>query len=448
MIKLRPSLVLFCILCVVSCTDPGLCYEPNHPHTSHEGISVNYEWPDGEKPAYIDSMSVLAVRIINHRKYGMVWSVDSLRGRFFFNAPPKVDPWVDPYAPEPEPEPEPDPEISIIIGDDDEHEVDSTSTDPHGSTPPPVIEPDDVYAVQTDHFVLNDGVYKFFTMDFDTTEVRYNNIHRYLEAPGDGLQSDSIYMQYRTYQHGDSLLVDNTGEWTDFNPAFPYIQSNFEALYMDTLDLEDIVMGQHKEITFHPKRLTQQIDLNWVIHKDISEVPFVIDSVKAEISGIPSRTGLFNGHLYLAHTNKMLFDAEIVARDGGLMPDDNREDSVIVHARINVLSIVNNKGDDYQTGPGFLQVIAYCHATDPDDGRIRYRTLSGIANLYRELNEADLIWYDPEGQYAIKNKEEAVINVKHKFRIGGKSIVSSLSGSGSGGIDVWVESDDSHDLEL
>jgi hypothetical protein len=255
-------------------------------------------------------------------------------------------------------------------------------------------------------------------------------------------------MNYRTYWRSDSLLVNTTGDWTDFNPAFPYIQSNFQPIYVDSLDLEAISMGQHKDIIFHPKRITQQIDLNWVIRKDISEIPFVIDSVKAEISGIPSRTGLFSGHLYLARTNKMLFDAEIVARDGGLMPDDEREDSVIVHARINVLSIVNNKGDDYQTGPGFLQLMAYCHAVDPKNGITRYRTLQCIANLYRELNEAELIWYDPDGQYAVKNKDDAVINLQHKFRIGGRSIISGLDASGNGGIDVWVESDDSHDLEL
>jgi len=437
------SLLLF-----AACTDPGLCYEETHPHTSHEGISVNYLWPDGEKPAYIDSMSVLAVRIINHRKYGMVWSVDSLRGRYFFNAPPKVDPWVDPNAPEPEPEPEPDPDITIIVNDEDENEVDSLTPDPHGTTPPPVVEPDNMYAVQTDHFVLTDGVYKFFTMDSDTTEVRYTNINEYMEAPGDGLQAGDIALQYRTYHRGDSLLVNTAGDWTDFNPAFPYIQSNSQPMYMDTLDLENISMGHAREILFHPKRITQQIDLNWVIRKDISKVPFVIDSVKAEISGIPSRTRLFNGHLYLAQTNKMLFDTEIVARDGGLMPDNEREDSVIVHARINVLSIVNNKGEDYQTGPGFLQVIAFCHATDPEDGRVRYRTLQGIANMHRELKEADLIWYDPDGQYAVKNKDEAIINLQHKFRIGGQSIISGIGDSGAGGIDVWVESDEGHDLEL
>lgn len=435
------------LLALCSCTDPGLCYEPNHPHTSNVGISVNYEWPDGEKPAYIDSMSVLAVRIINHRKYGMVWSVDSLRGRYFFNAPPKVDAWVDPYI-EPEPEPEPDSVQVIIIGDEDDHEVDSLKPDPHATEPPPVVDPEDMYAVQTDHFVLNDGVYKFFTMPSDTTEVCYSNINEYLEAPGDGMQASDINMYYRTYQRGDSLLVNTTGDWTDYNPAFPYIQSNSQPLYSDTLDLESVSMGQHKDIIFHPKRITQQIDLNWVIRKDISEIPFVIDSVKAEISGIPSRTGLFSGHLYLARTNKMLFDAEIVARDGGLMPDDEREDSVIVHARINVLSIVNNKGDDYQTGPGFLQVMAYCHAVDPKNGLTRHRTLSGIANLHRELNEAELIWYDPDGQYAVKNKDDAVIDIQHKFRIGGKSIISGLDSSTSGGIDVWVESDEGHDLEL
>lgn len=445
-VRLLP--LLLAVLAVAgSCTDPGLCYEDSHPHSTGEGITVRYEWTEGAKPSYIDSMSVLAVRIINHRKYGMVWSVDSLRGRYFFNAPPTVDPWVDPWV-APEPEPEPKTDLDITVGDGENFGVDPDSPDPHEQTPPPVIDPEDIYAVQTDHFLLTDGVYKFFTMNADTSEVHYSNLNEYLEAPGDGMQATDINMYYRHYDRTDTLLHNTTGDWTDLNPAFPYIQSNYPPIYVDTLDLEDIVMQQHKDIVFHPKRITQQIDLNWVISKDISDIPFVIDSVKAEISGIPSRTGLFSGHLYLARTYKMLFDAEIVARDGGLMPDAPREDSILVHARINVLSIVNNKGDDYQTGPGFLQVIAYCHAVDPKDGRTRYRTLSGIANLHRELEAAELIWEDPDGQYAVKNMDDAVINIQHRFRIGGRSIVSGLDNTGTGGIDVWVESDDSHDLEL
>lgn len=437
---------LLAAVLAAACTDPGLCYETEHPHTTGSGISVVYQWEDGAKPEHIDSMQVLAVRVVNHRKYGMVWSVDSLRGRYFYNAPAHVDAWVDPDV-QPEPEPEPRTEISIVIGDEDSQEVDPDSPDPHEQAPPPPPEPTDVYAVQTDHFLLADGSYKFFTMNSDTTEVRYANISEYLSAPGDGMQADAIVMHYRTYERGDERLVDNTGLWTDYNPPFPYIQSNSQPLYIDTLDHEEIVMENHKDIVFHPKRITQQIDLYWTIWKGVSLQKFVIDSVKAEISGIPSRTGLFSGHLYLARTNKMLFDAEIVDANDNPATDSEDAGSIRVHARINVLSIVNNKGNDYQTGPGFLQVIAYCHAVD-QEGRLCYRTMAGIANLHDELEEADLIWYDPDGQYAVKNKDEAVINVKHKFSISGRSIVAGTDGSGSGGIDVWVESDEGQEHEL
>lgn len=452
MMTLR-SILVCCVsnavlaLLFVACTDPGLCYEPDHPHTG-KGVYINYEWEEGEKPAYIDSMSVLAVRLINHRKYGMVVSVDSLRGRFFYNAPPKLVAWVDPSV-VPPPPPEKETESDIVIGDgEDPHEVDDNTPEP-GYEPEPQPETyEDATSVIVDHFVLSDGTYKFFTMNVDTTEVSYTNIGEYLDSPGDGLQASGINMAYRTYEHGDSALIDITGDWVDFNPAFPYIQTEFPAIYIDSLEMEDVASNTAKTVTFHPRQLTQQIDLNWVIRKDNSEIPFVIDSVKAEISGIPSRAGLFSGHLYLAKTYKMLFDAEVVDANGQLYEDTYHDDSTHVHARINVLSIVNNKGDDYQTGPGFLQILAYCHAIDPADGRERTRTLQAIVNMHRELNKAQLIWYDPRGQYATKSCDAATIDLIHHFKIGGRSIISSMVGSEHGGIDVWVESDEGHDLEL
>lgn len=436
------------LLLLSACTDPGLCYEADHPH-SGKGVYINYEWQDGEKPAYIDSMSVLAVRLINHRKYGMVVSVDSLRGRFFYNAPPKVEAWVDPsIVPPPPPDPETEHNIEVGSGDVDPHEVDPDAPEPGYEPEPEPEAPVDVTSVTVDHFVLSDGTYKFFTMNVDTTEVRYTNIGEYLEAPGDGMQASGINMAYRTHWRGDPALTDITGDWVDYNPAFPYIQTEFPPIYIDSLEMEDIVSNAAKHIVFRPRQLTQQIDLNWVIRKDNSEIPFVIDSVKAEISGIPSRTGLFSGHLYLAKTYKMLFNAEIVDASGQPYEDTTRDDSTHVHARINVLSIVNNKGNDYQTGPGFLQILAYCRATDPADGRERTRTLQAIVNMHRELNKAQLIWYDPHGQYATKSCDAATIDLVHRFKIGGRSIISSMVGSEHGGIDVWVESDEGHDLEL
>ena len=431
----------------VACTDPGLCYEPDHPHTG-KGVYINYEWEEGEKPAYIDSMSVLAVRLINHRKYGMVVSVDSLRGRFFYNAPPKLQAWVDPSV-VPPPPPAKQTENDVTFGDgEDPYEVDPDSPEP-GYEPEPEPETyEDATSVIVDHFVLSDVTYKFFTMNVDTTEVSYTNIGEYLESPGDGMQASGINMAYRTYEHGDSALTDITGDWVDFNPAFPYIQTSFPAIYIDSLEMEDVASNTAKTVTFHPRQLTQQIDLNWVIRKDNSEIPFVIDSVKAEISGIPSRTGLFSGHLYLAKTYKMLFNAEVVDANGQPYEDTYHDDSTHVHARINVLSIVNNKGNEYQTGPGFLQILAYCHAIDPADGRERTRTLQTIVNMHRELNKAQLIWYDPRGQYATKSCDAATIDLVHHFKIGGRSIISSMVGSEHGGIDVWVESDEGHDLEL
>ena len=443
------SLAVAIVLLLASCTDPGLCYEENHPHTS-AGIYINYDWQQAERPASVDSMRVIAVRTINHRKYGMIVSVDSLRGHYFYNAPSKIEPWIDPSI-VPEPEPEPRTELDMDL--DEEKNGGINEDDPYErQSKPEVPEPPlDPYETVVDHFPLAEGDYRFFTMNADTTELRYTNVSEYLDAPGDGMTVNEIQVIYRSYEPGDSALKHHDPDFLDRNPAFDYIQSDFPPIYVDSLQMTTLSKDVMKTITFHPYKLTQDIDLYFTIVKDESEVPFVIDSVRCELSGIPYRAGLFSGHLYLAKTRKMQFAAQLIDNAGNEKRDTTRTDSVRVHAGISVLTLVNNKGLDYQTGPGFLQVMVYAHAQEPVNGEMvtRRNMLDGIFNLHEEIAAADLIEYDRFGQWARKRGDHHDIRMVKRLKVGGRSIVSGNDGSkGNGGIDVWKESDDGQNVEL
>ena len=82
---LLPAVV--CMLLVDSCTDAGLCEDATH--AVHEGnVRMNYVWPEGTTPP--DSMTIMAVRVVNHRKFGMIVSTENLRGHYFYNAPSNV----------------------------------------------------------------------------------------------------------------------------------------------------------------------------------------------------------------------------------------------------------------------------------------------------------------------------------------------------------------------
>ena len=437
------------LILILSCTDPGLCYEANHPHTN-AGVYIAYEWPDAQRPASVDSMQVLAVRAINHRKYGIIISVDSLRGHYFYNAPEHVAPWVDPNV-EPEPEPIPRDSIDIPIGEETEFDVDPD--DPFAE-PEPIPEPEPPvgpYETVVDRFQLMEGDYRFFTMNSDTTEIRYTNVSEYLDAPGDGMTVREILVSYVPHEAGDSTLRAQEPNFIDRNPAFDYIQPQFPPIYLDSVDMTRVDKDARQTVVFRPSKLTQNIDLYFTIVKDEQEVPFIIDSIRCELSGIAPRAGLFSGHLYLAHTYKMQFPARIEDRSGNERRDTTRTDSIIAHANIDVLGLVNNRGMDYQTGPGFLQVMVYAHASEMVNGeeRVRRRMLQGIYNLHREIAAADLIEYDEWGQWARKRGDHAELRMERRMGINGRSVISGINGSeGNGGIDVWIESDEGHDVEL
>ena len=444
-------------LLFVACTDPGLCHEDTHPHAG--GVYFNYDWSGMENGDLyansIDSMQVLAVRVINHNKYGMVVGTRSPGlGHYFYNTPEEVNPYVEPDTTEVIPPPPPIDSTDIAISTDPENPPPGIigpdpdiNKDPEPEPEPEPEPPLPADQVLVDHFKLGKGVYKFFTMPIDTSEVTYTNIHNYLSSPGDGMQATDIQVAYRSYHRTDTLLRRMGGEWTDYNPAFEYIQPEFKQILVDSLDFTDIEQGHETRITFRPHPITQNIDIYLTIKKVYDGVPFVIDTVWAEISGIPSKAYLFSGHLYLAKTRKMQFATEFIDASGQPKADTETSDSVRVHANINVLSIMNAAGPEYQTGPGFLQLRIKAHADRVrDDGRvIRYNAVFQTkTNLYHDLMRAKLIEYDPYMQWARRASDHGVIDVSTLYTIFGTSIMDKKAS----GIDVWVESNTEQEVEI
>ncbi len=447
--------LLALLLLPVACTDPGLCYEDAHPHEA--GVFINYNFPESYQldPQNSDSMQVLAVRIINHQKRGMlVQALQPNHGRYFYNAPEDVEEWIDPASiPVPE-EPVVDPGTIAIITDPEE--VFNGGIGPEDPTPQPVAPPaapKTSYEKEVDRFALSKGTYKFFTMSNDTSQIRYSNVGEYLDSPGDGTQASDIRVEYRSYPAGDSRLRKIGGDWTDYNPAFEFIQPEPRAIIADSLDITEIAEGQRNDVTFNPKPLTQHIDVYLTLKKVADGIPFVIDTVWAEISGIPSRAYLFSGHLYLAKTRKVRFNTEFIDANGNPKLDTTADDSVRVHGAIDVLTIMNPSGPDVMTGPGFLQLKIKAHARRTrDDGTVyeRHVVMQSKTNLYKDLMDANgnprLITYDPNWQWAVKSCDNAVLDISTEFIVYGTSILDKVYNPG--GIDLWVESGSDEELEL
>lgn len=462
-------LLLCTSLCYTACTDAGLHEDHFLEGGGHNGkIQWAYQFPaDTAPPSY---MAVMAVRVINHWKCGMVVSTDNLRGYYFHNEPDYIEPWIDPSTIDPDTtEVEPkddDPYIGVVIDpekdhnggedpnppadDDDDDDQDDSESNPDDSIP------DENHTV-VEYFNLPGGTYNFYTMSVgipknchfrDITNylnTNYTGIADYLNADGLGMRYTDIEMVYNSFTLKDSLLLLPDKNWKDYNQGFKYIQTNSPAIYVGHQELVDVDQQADLNISFTPETLTQNIDIYFNIAKDISENPFIVDSVICEVSGIPCKASLFDGHLYLAQTRKMLFHTTLVDASGSPFTDTAANESVRVHGNINVLSILVSANSTDMSGPGILQVAIFAHTDEvaSDGSPVINRTrVQGKINLYETLREAQLIKYSDDMQYATKSVEHAVLEIAAPINLKG-ALVGGTS-STTGGLDEW----DSVDSEI
>ena len=439
------QLAACCLLLLLwACTEQELYKPVADPHSGE--VHFGYDWTamaDFPRP---DSMAVMAVRVINHYKRGMIMSTENLRGHYFYNAPDNVVAWIDPSIVPPEPPP-PVTENNYEIDPTDQY---------NGGDPPSAFEPEEEQeeepetprtAIEVDHFRLPNGTYKFYAMAIDTTlyDHMYTNVPQYLEADGTGTQYNEVEMVYKN--RTDSLMED------DKNQGFDYIKRNYPPIIIDRLELMEVPDQSKLDVTFKPRPLTQNIDINFNIEKDITNYHFTIDSVWCEVSGIPSKCTLFDGHLFLQKTNKMQFTTKLTNESGTVIDDQDDNTKLRVHANINVLSILHSSKPTDLTGPGILQIEIKYKYTKNDDGADKeiIRRVFGKLNLYHVLKQANLIKYSDDLQYATKSCDHAVLDIPGIIKISPEGVISG--DESGGGFSNWeqcgdAKTDKGDDIEL
>ena len=435
-------LPLFAVLCMTSaCTEAVLCEDGAH-NGHNADVRMGFVWPNDTVPP--DSMFIMAVRIINHRKVGMVVATDNLRGHYVYNAPSDVEPWVDPDIPEPEPEPESDPDvIGVVVDPTEPNNGGVDPNDPYPVIPeeeeeePPVPSEE----VQVDHFSLPKGTYNFLTMSSDTLTHVYRNVIEYLDAEGTGLQYGEMFVQYRLFDLEDEEIMVPGKNYQDYNQGFGYILTESPAIFVDFQKQVEVGQNADLKLEFQPHILTQNIDIYFGIEKVLSEgSAFVVDSVLAEVSGIPCKASLFDGHLNLNRTCKMLFRTKLEDANGNPITDTNSNTELRVHGNINVLSILHSADPTNVSGPGILQVAIYTHTEKLDENGVLQkgpaRRVQGRMNMYNALMESKVIAYSDDYQYATKNGDHAVVNIESKAVIKATN-TTGTGGSGNGGISDW-----------
>lgn len=455
--EMRQLLGMFLLtltLCL-SCTDAELCYQPNHPHRADAKFS--FDW--GSYQEIPDSMLVICNRVVNLWKAAAVVNSQTNIGHFIFNAP-RV-----PAEETPAPPTEGGETDTPTEGEETDTPTESGETDTP-ATRAATTSP------ESDRFSLPVGTYKFVTISCDTTELDYTNVYKFLND-NTGMVLQDVDVSYKTYGIRDKGYRGFRPGWEDNNNyGARYMQPDVYPLFYDTIAPRDLNLGETMRCHFTPKALTQNIDVYLTIKKKSEKNPFTIDSVQAELAGIPISLNLSTGYLDITKTAKLPFrmdryvdgqKLEVVKdSEGNIVSSGDTHESTEIecHGNIDCTGIVYNADPEALSGPGIMQLAIYLtiekkipiYQRDQngdlvldDNGQliiIGYNTMrsakmiQGKINLYHTLREADLLEYIAGGRYVKKKVDHAVLRINADVELN----ADNISEESNEGMDSWVSS--------
>lgn len=389
-----------------ACTDAELCYDIEHPHRANVKFTFNWEKYETNASQIPDSMFIIADRVFNSWKCGLKVDPETGQGRYLINGP------------------------NTNISNEESAETEE------GTEIGDVAE-DTEASNQTSDFKLRTGTFKLITFNMDDTELDYSNVYTYMADEKNQIKLQDLYVTYRSYSKKDPNLRKPTNYWVDYNQYSEYIQTEMPAVHFDTLESLEILARQNMECRFNPQPLTQDIEVIFRIHKK-DGVPFVIDSVIAEMSGIPHKINLSNGYVDITKTYKMMFKLELEDEDGNPIIEDNTErDLLTCRKHINVTGLVSSNSSEMTIGPGIMQVLIFATATSNSNGTeiTISKKIQGKINLCNTINKAELIELTEDGQHARRSKLRGVLEIADELKIDGKNIIET---EGDNKIDRWT----------
>lgn len=486
-IVLRLLLAMSSTFAVTACTiDVDVCRDPIHPHSAE----MTYGFVFDDVPDAPDTMVVIANRVVNRRISAMNVSTVTGCGRFLVG---ELESAIVGQKPDEDGNlkpsdgddgefdegdvPETDGESSDIAVDDENSESKESVYESDGlvkNVIRPVVFTREVSVdlengddAETDSYVTDDdnsdsdrdsseeevgggenipeggdqnsfrlpvGTYRFLTFNMDSTELIYDDVKSFLDGNA-SIDMGNLCVEYRVYSKDDPGLRGTIPDWQDYNPYAGYIQPDMRPLCVDTKDA-DISYGQRLDCRFAPKGMSQNVDVYFDINKKEGSTPFVIDSVMAEISGLPYRINLVNGDLDVSRTNKMMFRMEIVDGSGNAIADDYGYMTARCHANIDVPGIIPGNSTEVNTGPGIMQVMIFVHAVNPNDNSsILNKMIQGKINLYNTLRHARLTDYTDDMKRVHRTSNHGVLDIQANLIIDGETIIENPDNDR--GIDAW-----------
>lgn len=429
--------MILSLLAVVqmSCTEADLCPESldEHPHGTF--VCYNFNWPQDDEFTPPDSMYILAYRVINMWKSTVAVSShgNPVKGHYIYN---EFVSDKDKAAEETQSEEENTEEQGTDEETDTEEQGAETGT--VAETEPAGTRAEDTPVQDIEYFNLKSGYYKFVTFNRKDSEIDYSPVDYYMQH--DESPISDLNVIYKTYRKDNPDLRFTIPDWVDYNAYGDpdrYMQPSVQPIYYDTIPVQYLrpnkllpdKVNKVNSVGFpNPRKLTQHIDIEFDIKKASGTAPFTVDSVFAEISGIPYIINLASGHIDITKTKKMMFKTVFVK---------DTETNTLIHCKgsIDVPTIVESTSDDLFMGPGIMQVMIMCTATDTQTGEELHKTFQGSINLYHTLKKAGLIKWSEDRKTVKKNKESATLVIQAEMLVDGENIIDNPDDNA--GLDVW-----------
>lgn len=376
------------VVLLVACTQTELCEETEHPHRISTMFSFN--WVNATSDEYVhtvpDTMNVLAKRIVGTWKCLIQLDSYKAEGYYLWNAPEEL---------------------------------------PEG---------------KTTEFRLRSGIYKLLAFNRDDKEFIYDDIDNYIRTDDGDKQVSDLNIEYKRYSYDDPELRGTISYWKDYNNyggSANYIQPDITPIYYDSITPIRVDDQDLSNYVFKPNLLSQNIDVKFHIHKKVDVVPFIIDSVYTEISGIPCRVNLANGYIDVTETCKMLYKNHFRDATGKKIKDTNTNTELECHGTIDVLSVVNAPDEKVTYGPGILQVMIFV--------KNRSMPIRGKVNLYYPIRRANLYELTEDGLHAIRHKRHGTIDIEANLIIDENFLVTSDDESG---FERWISTDETDVIDI
>lgn len=434
--------VLVSIVLLQSCnTEVELCYYDDHPHRA--ALDVRYDWGAwkgaGQHP---ERMYVLAHRIVNTYKY--VFSTETKasgnRATMLFPVEEQIPlyPSVAEIPDEGNAPSEGDDEEEIpdeeddasagteVVADDEEEafeepvegDISSESDGEEDGTGEEL--PEEPKEEVWHKMRLKNGKYRFLAFNCDTTAFDIKGLEEFQKDPSYNMEN--LYLRYKTVSQAEK---EGAQAWKDYNLYADFVESENMPIFYTVQNGVNVNLNERVVVNFTPQPVTQKVTVNFTIDK---EKGVRIDSLLADMSGIPSGMQLATGYLETDRTYKMLFKPTC---------GKNNENAAIVNCTgvLNVTGIMRSRDVSLVTGPGIMQLVIYTSATDPETKLRKRKIIQCIINLRNTLTKANLIRWAADNEHIIQTKKTGTLDIRSILKIEkGMVIVDSDNETG---LDRW-----------